>query len=85
MTLRVSAKFVFEGVFETLTSNKKKSNTLRFSEKYGSHIEGHVSGHISVHHVSCGVLLGRSWCFLDDGSSGHSNGNLVLSAQGEEC
>ena len=65
---------------------KKRSNTQLFSAKNnGQSLKGHVSGHASVHHVSCGMLLGRSWCFLGDGSSCHSDDNRVLCTQGEKC
>ena len=43
-------------------------------------MKGHVSGHVSVHHVSCGVLLGRSWCFFGDGSSSHSDDSAGVSS-----
>ena len=87
MTLSVSAKRVVETVtgegnnvrIRNVSQQKKTGHSLK------GHVKGHVSGHASVHHVSCGMLLGRSWCFLGDGSSCHSDDNRVLCTQGEEC
>ena len=83
MTLSVSAKRVVDTV--TGERNNVQIRNVSRPKNDGHTLRRHVSGHASVHHVSCGLLLGRSWCFLGDGSSCHSDDNRVLSTQGEEC